>query len=348
MIIIIGAGLSGLVTAYRLKSQGIPFKILEARNRVGGRINTVNMAYNTPVEMGATWFNGSHKNLKRLLEELHLDYYDQYLEGISFFQPFFNQPANSITVPTQPSSYRVQGGTSAIIRKLVDKISQENIILNEQVSSIEFSEESVRVRGIHAYTASKVILALPPKLWASNIEFRPNMPMDVKSIALQTQTWMEESIKVALTFKKGFWREQGFSGTLFSNGGPVNELYDHANFEGDKFALCGFIKPGFRSLDNRKRKDLVLAQLEAIFGPEVKNFAEYSEQVWSNERYTFVQSKSDLYPHQNQGNPIFQKSYFNERLLISSTETSSNMPGYMEGAVSSGEVTAAKLLSLQQ
>ncbi|MBC7418283.1 MAG: NAD(P)-binding protein [Pedobacter sp.] len=32
MILIIGAGLSGLLTAYRLKRAGIPFKIIEARS----------------------------------------------------------------------------------------------------------------------------------------------------------------------------------------------------------------------------------------------------------------------------------------------------------------------------
>ncbi|MCJ7758751.1 MAG: FAD-dependent oxidoreductase, partial [Gillisia sp.] len=70
MIIIIGAGLSGLLTAYRLKKEGIPFKILEARNRIGGRINTVYGTDNTPVEMGATWFGSEHKHLRALLEEL--------------------------------------------------------------------------------------------------------------------------------------------------------------------------------------------------------------------------------------------------------------------------------------
>ncbi|MGC1631835.1 MAG: FAD-dependent oxidoreductase [Gelidibacter sp.] len=31
-------GLSGLLTACRLKNEGIPLKILEARSRIGGRI----------------------------------------------------------------------------------------------------------------------------------------------------------------------------------------------------------------------------------------------------------------------------------------------------------------------
>jgi monoamine oxidase len=56
MVIIIGAGLSGLLTAYRLKEEGVPFKILEARDRTGGRIHTLESKNGTPLEMGATWF----------------------------------------------------------------------------------------------------------------------------------------------------------------------------------------------------------------------------------------------------------------------------------------------------
>ena len=75
MILIIGAGLSGLLTAYRLKTAGIPFKVLEARSRFGGRINTTQNDYKAAVEMGATWFNDTHHNLIDLLNEFGLDYF---------------------------------------------------------------------------------------------------------------------------------------------------------------------------------------------------------------------------------------------------------------------------------
>ena len=39
-VIIIGGGLSGLTIAYELKKKNISFKILEAQNRLGGRIET--------------------------------------------------------------------------------------------------------------------------------------------------------------------------------------------------------------------------------------------------------------------------------------------------------------------
>ena len=80
-IIIIGAGLTGLLLTYRLKKQGIPALILEARDRVGGRIYTHSSVNETPIEMGATWLGQQHTALVKLLQELSIPIYPQYTEG---------------------------------------------------------------------------------------------------------------------------------------------------------------------------------------------------------------------------------------------------------------------------
>ena len=84
-VIIIGAGLSGLSIAYHLEKQNIGFKILEAQNRMGGRIETIFGNQNTPMEMGATWFSKEHKNLIKLLSALNIGYFEQRSEGIALF-----------------------------------------------------------------------------------------------------------------------------------------------------------------------------------------------------------------------------------------------------------------------
>ena len=344
MVVIVGAGLSGLLIGYRLKVEGIPFKILEARERIGGRIYTVVDSNTTTLEMGATWFGNQHVQLKHLLHELGLDYYAQYMKGTSFFQPLSTSPASAIPIPSQPPSYRINNGTSSLIKVLAERSGDDNIYVNQQVKSIDFSEKQVHViSNTETFTANRVVLALPPKLWANNITITPKLPQNLIVTALNTHTWMENSIKVALSYPTAFWRKSGQSGTLFSNSGPITEFYDHCNSKSDKYALCGFLHPEFGNLSHNERKALVIQQLETIFGTRSNEFIRYTELDWSKEDKTFSKNSTPLFPHQNNGAPIFRTTYFDSKLFISSSESSKDFPGYMEGAVVSANFTFEKI-----
>lgn len=346
MIILIGAGLSGLLTAYRLKNAGIPFKILEARARVGGRINTVSTAGNTPVEMGATWFGHQHQHLIALLEELGIGYFEQYMKGKVFFQPFSTSPAESIQIPSQAPSYRISGGTSNLIHTLYQKLDKSDILLNQTVRQINFKENSVQVIAEEIFEGDKVILAIPPKLWAKKISFEPPLPSNLINIAEQTHTWMEDSIKIALSYSEPFWQYENLSGTLFSNTGPITEFYDHCNHERTKYALCGFMNSSFKSLSDPERRASVIDQIKSVFGAKAEEFIDYTECIWSNESHTFEASDIALYPHQNNGNSIFSRSFFDDKLMISGSESASKFPGYMDGAVYAANMIARRLIDL--
>lgn len=57
-VIIIGGGIAGLSAAFHLTKNGFnDFKLLEARNRIGGRIIQIEMA-NDKIELGANWIHG--------------------------------------------------------------------------------------------------------------------------------------------------------------------------------------------------------------------------------------------------------------------------------------------------
>lgn len=57
-VIIIGAGIAGLAAANALLANGInDFKILEARNRIGGRIISIELGTQR-IELGANWIHG--------------------------------------------------------------------------------------------------------------------------------------------------------------------------------------------------------------------------------------------------------------------------------------------------
>lgn len=62
-IVIVGAGAAGLAAAGELQARGFEnVVILEARDRVGGRIWTGSLGDGIPVELGATWIHGIRGN----------------------------------------------------------------------------------------------------------------------------------------------------------------------------------------------------------------------------------------------------------------------------------------------
>ncbi len=58
-VIIVGGGISGLSAATRLKQAGVPVVVLEGRDRLGGRIHTVDLAGDQTswTDMGAAWID---------------------------------------------------------------------------------------------------------------------------------------------------------------------------------------------------------------------------------------------------------------------------------------------------
>lgn len=80
-VVVIGAGLAGLTTAYRLQQKGVDVEVYEARNRVGGRVFTVNLN-NENVELGGQNITdgGAAENLRRLMSEFNLELVEQKVD----------------------------------------------------------------------------------------------------------------------------------------------------------------------------------------------------------------------------------------------------------------------------
>lgn len=342
---IIGGGLSGLTTAYYLKKENINPTILEARGRLGGRICTTYSEGEAPVELGATWLGKKHQYLVALLSELDIDTFEQYMGKYAVYEPISTSPPQIVQMPNNSDpTYRIKGGSSELINRLAHKLDHHSIHLNTKVTKIKSGGEKIEVETDNqSFEFDKVIITLPPKLFLGSILFEPSIPNEVIEIGQQTHTWMSESIKVALTYTRPFWKDKNPIGSIFSNTGLISEMYDHTNFEESKFALMGFINGGFAFTTIEERKKRVLAQLRVYFGQQVEDYISYQETLWRNETYTHLDYDGFILPHQNNGHPIFQKVLMNGKLFISGSETASQHPGYMDGAVESGQSVASKI-----
>ena len=338
-ILIIGAGLTGLTLAYYLRDQNIKVTIVEARARVGGRIHTLHDDTHPPLEMGATWFGKNHTALNQLLEELNVESFEQVLGARAIYEPASTSPPQLVYLPPNDApSYRIKGGSDQLIMKLLDFIAGDKLFLNQTIQSIERKEQALVVQSNQLiFNAQYVISTLPPFLFHQQIQVKPSLPTPLIEIMNGTHTWMSDSIKIGLSYQHPFWRDAHTSGTIFSNVGPIPEMYDHANADDTKFALVGFLNGQYYSTSKADRKKLVLHQLEKYYGVVVHDYLQYDEVVWRNESFTHADYLQHVLPHQHGGHKIYQSSFLNNRLFIAGTETSPTHPGYMEGAVRSAQ-----------
>lgn len=336
-VVILGGGLSGLTTAYLLKNKDIFTTILEARDRIGGRIHTQRKKGEAPIEMGATWLGKKHSHLLDLLDELHIGVTQQFMGNKGFYEPMSVSPPQLVDLPpNEEPSYRIEGGSDNVIHSLAKQLDQNQILLNQKVKSIAKTDNSLQIQTDNTnFDADAVISTLPPKLLMELVNFTPSLPEKLQHTATTTHTWMAESIKVALTFEHPFWKDSDSSGTIFSNVGPNNEMYDHSDKQQSRYALKGFMNTAYHSVSKKKRKQLVLDQLHRFYGDKIDNYISYQEAVWKNKPLTYTEYDDPIVPHQHNGHEIFQQPYWDHQLFISGSETATSFPGYMDGAVES-------------
>ncbi len=337
--IIVGAGLSGLTASHKLYGMGeTDFLVLESRSRVGGRILT-----HSGIDLGATWFQDHHYQVLNLLEELGIDKFHQYSTGQSVLVYSTMAPEHYFeSDPNTPSAYRIAGSSTALVDALVRPFANR-VKLDTTVTAIRASANMLSIetdQGV--FRSENVIVTVPPKI-AGRISFFPELPEAVGQAMERTHTWMSNAIKVGLTFKKPFWREKNLSGTVIGQAGAVTELYDHTDTQNKQYALMGFVNEGLRDVSAEARKQRILDYLITYLGKEIAHYLSYEEKDWSQDRNTSCETIKSIYMSPSYGNPVFQETYLEGRLVFSGAETSPVYGGYMDGAIFSGNQAVDKI-----
>ena len=83
-VLIVGAGAAGLTAANDLRKAGLSVVVVEARDRVGGRLWT-DVIDGATLEIGGQWVSPDQDALKETIEELGLETYSRYREGESVY-----------------------------------------------------------------------------------------------------------------------------------------------------------------------------------------------------------------------------------------------------------------------
>jgi monoamine oxidase len=90
-VLIIGAGIAGLTAGYRLRQAGIPFRIFEAQNRIGGRMYSLRnfFADGQVCELGGELIDTNHPRIQALAAELGIELNDLSKDDPAVHETFF-------------------------------------------------------------------------------------------------------------------------------------------------------------------------------------------------------------------------------------------------------------------
>lgn len=99
-VVVVGAGLAGIVAAREIAKAGRSVVVLEARNRVGGRMHNYELAGGGEVDLGAEFIGPTQNHIRELVDELGVGTFPTYIEGESVYYAGGQRTTYSDTGPT--------------------------------------------------------------------------------------------------------------------------------------------------------------------------------------------------------------------------------------------------------
>jgi len=355
-VIIVGAGLSGLTAAYHLAQAGMNIAVLEARDRIGGRIHTVTNGQST-CDLGPTWFWPHQRNVIAMIQEFGLHPFTQYETGQVVFEQGRNLAPQRITPNwEQPLSYRIEGGMMTLVNALAERLAPNTIHLQQIVQAmINTSDGHVAAHVVNfgeeetIFKAKHIIVTLPPQLAATTITYSPPLLPDLQQAMCDIPTWMGEAMKISLVYGRPFWRDENLSGMAVSYVGPVQQFHDATPDSEAIGALFGWVgNHSFgRSLSEVDRRLAVIEQAIRLFGKQAADPIHYNEINWEHEPFTTnlnMPNRVVATDHPRYGHPLLQQPQMMGHLWWATTEASPVEGGYLDGAISIGRTVAARIV----
>ncbi len=421
-VVVVGAGLSGLVAARELRRTDRDVVVLEAADRCGGRSLAVTSSLGSRLDLGGQWIGADHHRLIALADELGATRYAMHtgpvptlvdgprrvrlasprvliagaalgvldllrrtrggagrdtttvadwlrrvpgrgrrlLEVLALVS--WTADLDRISVRTMTSLIRGQGGLGHMLStkggaqealivegagSLVECLTEElgtTVRTGTPVTAILRDDDGVVVRtAAGELRARRVIVSVPPPM-ARHIRHEP--PLPEARHALERESFLGTVYKAIAVYPAPFWRSTA-SGELIMLDHPGCAVFD-TTAPGGPGHLCFLAGgPAARALDELapdERRTALLARVAAHLGPEVLAPADWHEKSWHLDEWAGggyialpeAGARSGTVPMAC--DPV-------GRVHWAGAETAKDHPGYLDGAIESGQRAAREVLA---
>jgi monoamine oxidase len=302
--VIIGSGLAGLSAAFKLKNAGWDVTILEARNRVGGRVFSHSLPQNKDLicELGAEWVGESHERIKALCSDFKIPLQKHQFDDYLMQNGKVSRPGDWRFSPEARAAFeKMIAGyekLTTLQKNRLDRtdwwthlanigFTNDDLILRDLMDSTDFGES---IRHVSAFAAL-----------AEYAESSPKNEMDYKMTGGNSRLVQEFAKRIG----EGNIRLGLKVDEINQSRGTVTIKAGSETFKAD---ACVCTAPVASLKKIKFNPPLPTAQAEAAekltYARIIKNSVLYDERFWKDENFSMVSdTTSHYYFHSTQNQP---------------------------------------------
>ena len=305
-VLILGAGMAGLVAGHELTKLGHDVTILEARTRPGGRVHTLREPFSDGLyaEAGAARIPDNHDLTLKYVKEFSLPlepFYPNRLNAVRFdrgsreevhidgFTDAMTRNFGEDLGGTPERWQKIKGGTDLLPKAFAEKLAGK-IQYGAAVVKIDQDASQARVVFLkdgrqQTITADSLICTIPFSV-LRNLEL-PGLSARkrdvIKSISYDAVS------RVYLQTRNRFWEEKGLNGFAFTSG--AIEIWQPTwSQPGPRGILMTYARPGeaerITRLKESERIGTTLKQLDGIFAGLRENFERGATKCWKDDEWS--------------------------------------------------------------
>jgi monoamine oxidase len=247
-----------------------------------------------------------------------------------------------VEIPGGAQQDRFVGGAQQLSQRMAEEV---DVRLEHRVRGIEWSTDAVTaVTSEGRFEARRCVVAMAPAL-AGQIEWDP--PLGSVREQLMQRMPMGSVIKCVAAYDKPFWRDEGLSGEVVTDGAPTQIVFDDSAPELAQGALVGFITGDaarrWSGANDVARRSAVLNQWAELFGGLARTPIEYVDRDWNADPWSRGCYVGLMAPGTMTSlGPALRAPI--GPIHWAGTETATEWAGYFEGALQAGERAADEIL----